>query len=236
MSPKASQPFRFKQFVIHHDRASMKAGTDAVLLGAWVNIDNASRILDIGTGTGVIALMLAQRTTPITLIDAVEIQQQDAEQAISNVSQSPWGSRVKVFHSSIQDFHPSHQFDLIVSNPPYFMNSLLPPSKNREAARHTNTLGQMTLIETASRLLKDEGRWAVILPTAEGDQLKNLAERKGWINVRATAFFSRDSKPQERWLLEFARKGTSTAATKLTLYDGDQWSAAYKELTKDFYL
>ena len=112
--------FRFKQFTVHDDQCQMKVGTDAVLLGAWVDTTNARSILDIGTGSGLIALMLAQRTLSGTFIDAVEPSARDADQARSNVSSSPWQNRMKIHQCTIQDFRPSHSYDLVVSNTPFF--------------------------------------------------------------------------------------------------------------------
>jgi tRNA1Val (adenine37-N6)-methyltransferase len=119
--------FRFKQFAVTDDRATMKVGTDAVLLGAWCPVGNANRILDIGTGSGVIALMLAQRSVAGAHIDAVELNTDDAQQAQANVQGSAWPSKVRVIHSAIQDHRPDAAYGLVVTNPPYFSNSLLPP-------------------------------------------------------------------------------------------------------------
>ena len=114
---KSGSHFHFKQFSVRHDRSTMKVGTDGVLLGAWVNVDDSKRILDIGTGSGVIALMLAQRTTSDVLIDAVEVESDDAAQAKENVLQSPWPRRIDVHHTPIQNFHSDECYDLIVSQP-----------------------------------------------------------------------------------------------------------------------
>src|SRR6478609_1594941 len=120
----------------------MKVGTDAVLLGAWVEVEKATRILDIGTGSAVIALMLAQRTSENTRIDALEPDREASEQAQANVLASPWNNRIIVHQTTLQEFHPSNNYDLVVSNPPYFVDSYLPPNANRKLARHNATLSQ----------------------------------------------------------------------------------------------
>jgi len=215
----------------------MKVGTDAVLLGSWVNISEAKRILDVGTGSGVIALMLAQRTTDTIQIDAIEIEENDAEQAKMNVLNSPWPSKIFVFNTSLQNFAPTLKYDLIVSNPPYFINSLLPPSSHRQRTRHTEQLTFEELITHSIRLLNPTGTLAIILPFQEGNSFKQLASKHELHLKRQLAFFSRKEKPQERWLFEFGLGSVETKEEKLILYDtGDIKSDNYINLTKDFYL
>lgn len=228
--------FRFKQFTIQHSTASMKVGTDGVLLGAWTDIESAQRILDVGTGTGVIALMLAQRTTPPVHIDALEISQNDYEQALFNVKDSPWPARIQVHRTSLQDYH-APPYDLIVSNPPFFIDSYKPPSANRAKARHTDTLPRADLLDHSQRLLHKTGTLNLILPETEGNQLLTLAKTKGWHCSRFCTFRSRATKPVERVLLELQQQPTPTQKGDLVLYkDRDQWSDAYCELTREFYL
>jgi len=235
-SKRQSNLFHFKKFSINHQRASQKVGTDAVLLGAWVNVSNTKRVLDVGTGSGVIALMLAQRSNENTVVDAVEIEKKGAEQALENVLQSPWPNKVLIHCTPIQEFEPDHKYDLIVSNPPYFVNSLLPPSINRAQARHTQSLSTEELIEHSLRLLQPNGRLAVILPVAEGNNFKAKASSQLYL-IRETAFFSRNEKPQERWLFEFSRIADEFTSDTLTLYDSaNKKTEAYINLTKDFYL
>lgn len=214
----------------------MKVGTDAVLLGAWVKVENAMRILDIGTGSGILSLMLAQRTGLQTQIDAVEILAEDANQAAENFIQSPWFAKIKVHHTAIQDFKAA-PYDLIVCNPPFFSNSLLPPSKKRKMARHTLSLTPHELIEHATRLLSLDGRLALILPVQEGENFKKLAMSSDLYCNRELAFYTRMNKPQERWLFEFSKNQCDIKHESLTLYGhGQNWSDDYKELTKSFYL
>lgn len=229
--------FRFKQFSLEDDRCAMKVGTDAVLLGAWVNVEGASLILDVGTGCGIIALMLAQRTAHDVMIEGIEVERTDAEQAQKNVTNSPWANRVNIHSVALQDFQSPAQFDLIVSNPPYFINSQLPPTAHRAQARHTQALSFEELIYHSLRLLNANGRLAVILPFEEGNLFQSLAEQQGLFPTIRLAFYSRQGKPQERWLLEFSKIKLPIKEEQLILHgDGESWSDDYKNLTRAFYL
>ena len=234
---KSNSYFHFKQFSVRHDRCAMKVGTDAVLLGAWVNVTNARTILDIGTGSGVIALMLAQRTTQSTIIESVEIEKDAADQAAENFLQSPWPSKLKVEHLAIQDYISADRFDLIVTNPPYFNKSLAAPDKRRHDVRHTSMLPYEELLSSVARLLSPEGRFNVILPYAEGKLFSEVALRYQLYCSRRYSFRSRREKPVERTLMEFTRTMRSLDEGEILLYDTElEWSADYQELTRDFYL
>jgi tRNA1Val (adenine37-N6)-methyltransferase len=229
--------FHFKQFSIRHDHSTMKVGTDGVLLGAWVNVEGCKRILDIGTGSGVIAVMLAQRTSPDTHIEGIEIEQRDAEQARENAAQSPWANRISIHHSSLQAFQPPERFDLVVSNPPYFNNSQKPPDKKRIAVRHTTLLPFPVLLDHAKKMMNARGRFAVVLPFNEGNEFILLANTVGLYCVRKDAFRTRKEKPVERWLLEFSTLPSNFSEGEILLYDaGLEWSSEYIRLTGDFYL
>lgn len=229
--------FRFKQFSLEDNRCAMKVGTDAVLLGAWVNVEGASRILDVGTGCGIIALMLAQRTANDVMIEGIEVERTDAEQAQENTNHSPWATRVTIHSVALQDFQSPAQFDLIVSNPPYFINSQLPPTAHRAQARHTQTLSFEELIYHSLRLLNANGRLAVILPFEEGNLFQSLAEQQGLFPTSRLAFYSRQGKPQERWLLEFSKIKLPIKEEQLILHgEGESWSDDYQNLTRAFYL
>lgn len=215
----------------------MKIGTDGVLLGAWVTIYPAKTVLDIGTGSGLIALMIAQRSEADVQIKAVEAEAEDARQASENISSSPWPAKTSVHHTRIQDFQSDHSFDLIVSNPPFFNNSLLPPSGKRKAARHTESLSYEALLLSAERLITTGGIFAVILPVKEGTVFISLAQFRGFYPKRQCAVYSRESKPQERWLVEFSRVPGPVMIEKLVLFaDGNERSPEYKKLTEVFYL
>ncbi len=209
----------------------MKVGTDAVVLGAWVNVDDANSILDIGTGCGVIALMLAQRTN--AFVDAVEIDQTSADQAAENFNNSPFAGRLRIHNVPVQDFEGS--YDLIVSNPPFFNNSLLPPATARQRARHTTSLSHEELVASATRLLAPGGRFAVIVPNAS-DELVEAAGRSGLHCCRMALVYPKQGK-LERWLLEFSWAGHKHDTETLVLTeDGQKRTKQYAALAGEFYL
>jgi tRNA1Val (adenine37-N6)-methyltransferase len=236
---KQVRDFRFKQFTVSQERSTHKVGTDGVLLGAWVSVNNCKNILEIGTGSGVIALMLAQRTGGEVMIDAVEIQHEDARQAQENVTKSLWQEKISVHETAIQDFSSTIQYDVIVSNPPYFVNSWLPPNEQRTKVRHTSTLSFIELLQAVIKNLTITGLFALILPYTEAMQFIQLAESVGLHLVRQCAFKSRNHKPVERVLMEFSHVSCPLTSEHLVLYkneNGEEWSDEYKQLTKDFYL
>ncbi len=161
--------FRFKQFAVINDRTAMKVGTDGVLLGAWCPVEGARQVLDVGTGCGVIALMIAQRNAT-AIIDAIDIDHDAIEEASLNFNHSPWGDRLTAIECDFNTMAEGKTYDLIVSNPPYFTNGVLPTGDARTTARHTGTLNYHQLIEVAARLLSDDGSLAIITPIeAEGE-------------------------------------------------------------------
>ncbi len=215
----------------------MKVGTDAVMLGAWVNVKGAKRILDIGTGCGIIALMLAQRTKEDVNIEGIEIEEQSAKQAEDNLLETRWCNRALMHHYSLQTFRSAFKYDLIVSNPPYFNNSQLPPKAHRAKARHTDSLSYQELLHHSIRLLKTKGRLAVILPFEEGKIFLSLAKEAGLYLNRQMSFYSRKEKPQERGLFELSFYPEEIKEETLVLHgEGESWSEDYKRLTKEFYL
>jgi tRNA1Val (adenine37-N6)-methyltransferase len=198
---------------------------------------NAERILDIGAGSGVIALMLAQRSNERAHIDAVEIEQQDAQQALENVEHSPWPHKISIHKTPIQEFFPPQGYDLIISNPPYFVNSFEPPDQRRHQTRHTVSLSFSDLLFSVKRLLKPEGAFNVILPYTEGLHFTDLAAQCGLHCSRKWSFRTRAGKRVERWLMEFTYAATSPENGEVLLYQaGSEWSDGYKQLTRDFYL
>ena len=234
---KSGKYFQFKQFNVHHDRCTMKVGTDGVLLGAWTTVGQAKSILDIGTGSGVIALMLAQRSGKDTSIDAVEVEAQDAAQALENVSGSPWPEKIKIHHTPIQQFASGGTYDLIVSNPPYFINSQQPPDAKRLQARHTVVLNYADLLQAVKKHLDPTGTFNIVLPFTEGLQFIDLAKAFSLHCSRQWSFRTRKEKPIERWLLEFSREEKIVNMGEILLYDqGTNWSPEYRHLTKEFYL
>lgn len=228
--------FSFKQFTIRHDRCAMKVGTDGVLLGAWTDVTHSHRILDIGTGTGVIALMLAQRC-PEAQITAIDIDAEAVEQACENVSASPWKERVEVCRQDICTYMDSLLFDTIVSNPPYFIDSLKCPDGQRNTARHTDTLDADRLIGKVSELLTPEGRFSLILPAEQTDDLLRIAAGKGLYPSRHTWVITRPGLDPKRVLMEFRKTIQGCHKDKLVIeLDRHVYSEDYIALTKEFYL
>ena len=214
----------------------MKVGTDGVLLGAWANIGNASRILDIGTGSGLIALMLAQRSHGSATIDAVEIDSDAFDQAYENVAGSNWSNKIKVFNSSIQEFKPSHDYHLIVCNPPYFVNSLKPLDEKRTKARHTTDLSFHDLILSTKRLLHPEGIFCVVLPSTQSTAFIQLAAKSNLFCSKKHFVKATSSKPSQRLLIEFTNNVQTLEERELILQEADGiWTKAYLVLVSPFY-
>ena len=229
--------FKFKLFTVCDDRATMKVGTDAVLLGAWVDISLTKNILDIGTGSGIIALMMGQRTGPDVKIDAVELLEQDAMQASENISASPWPEKISVSNTSLQEFFPERRYDRIICNPPYFSKSLLPPTDKRSKVRHDTTLTSDELLAAIDRLLSPAGKFCLILPVVESEVFMQKANSKNLFLHHVTKFFSRHGKAQERTLMEFGFTSAPLREDSLILYQSkNQWTTEYRKLTQDFYL
>ena len=233
----SSSSFTFKQFVVHQDVCAMKVGTDAVLIGSWVMGKDAKNILDIGTGTGIIALMLAQKTW--ALVDAIDIDENAVMQAQSNVSNSPWNDRVRVIHQSLQAFcvHPMQKYDLIVSNPPYFDETFKPAEEGRNKARHTDHLSFEELATGVRELLSDAGKFYVILPLTEGTLFIEKMKVEGLFLNEVISVRPKQDKPVKRLLMQFSMHRKPLVSAELIVHKDDQnYSEEYIELTKDFYL
>ena len=228
--------FTFKQFTIRHDRCAMKVGTDGVLLGAWTDVNHSQRMLDIGTGTGLIALMLAQRC-PQASITAIDIDTDAVGQAQENVLLSPWSDRVEVKLQDICKYLTDKHFDTIVSNPPYFIDSLKCPDNQRNTARHTDTLDAERLLESVSRLLTDDGRFSIILPAEQTDLLIQTAYTQGLYPSRKTTVITRPGLSPKRILMEFQKTKEAFQPDELIIeLERHVYSEGYIALTKDFYL
>ena len=235
--------FRFKQFFINDDRCAMKVGTDGVLLGAWTPTDNSQKptanILDIGTGCGLVALMLAQRC-PEAHIDAIDIDEAAVEQAKENIAASPFNHQISAYHSSLQNWD-NYEYNLIVSNPPYFKNSLKNPGKGRQTARHTDTLSYEELLQHSARLLTQNGMLALILPAEAETEVREQATTFQLTLTHLTRVYSKESKPARRVLMAFAKtietQNSRTLEDSLVLEDDKGGrSRPYQELCKEFYL
>ena len=229
--------FQFKQFTVRHDKCAMKVGTDGVLLGAWAPVQDVKRILDVGAGSGLISLQLAQRN-PEAVITSVEIDPAAAAQAQENIQSSPWSNRMEVVCCDFRKYHPEDKFDLIVSNPPYFVDSLQSPDPGRNAGRHTVSLSYGELIEGVLALLAERGLFAVILPVHEGAVFEQMALERGLHVVRKLQVQTKPDVPAKRVLMEFARCQAPLRFATLVMETGrpQEYSEAYRGLTRDFYL
>ncbi len=232
-----SNQFQFKKFTILQNRCAMKVGTDGVLLGAWTNTNNTQKILDIGTGTGLIALMLAQRSQAI--IDAVEIDQDSAIQARENVENSPWKDRIKIHHAAIQDYenYAQKQYNLIVSNPPFFENASKSSRPARTRARHTDYLSQADLLQITEQLLDSAGRLAVIYPCEEAEKFQKKAENFGLFCHRKLSVQPNQNRPLKRILMEFSPHKLPTQESAIAIESSRHvYTPEFITLIQDFYL
>ena len=228
--------FRFKDFSIEQNEASCKVGTDGVLLGAWADVAKAKRILDIGSGTGLIALMAAQRN-PKAMIDAVEIDRQAIEQASRNLAASPWKERIRLIGGDFLSLDLDSEYDLIVSNPPFFEDSLKSPNERRNKARHSDSMPHSELVKRAAKLL-DKGIFSLILPFEATEKFIREANKADLFLRRRLNVAPYPSKVYNRTLLEFSRTELAIDSNELYIReaaDGD-YTSAYRSLTCDFYL
>ncbi len=232
------EAFHFKQFTINQDRCAMKVGTDGVLLGAWVNPNGAARILDIGTGTGLIALMLAQKSSAV--IDGIDIDYDAFAQANENVKHSNWKSRINIFHTSLQEFSSGseYKYDLIVSNPPFFADAYKAGTEARCIARHTDeTLSFDDLINGVKNLLQDAGKFYVILPFKEGNCFIEKAAANNLFVQKLTRVKTKIEKHEKRLMIEFGLEKRSPIEDDIVIQEQDlSFTKEYIELTKDYYL
>ncbi len=227
--------FSFKQFTVYHDRCAMKVGTDGVLLGAWTDVASAHNILDIGTGTGLVSLMMAQRCN--ARIRAVDIDADAVEQARENVAASPWKDRIEVELQDICHFTSETLFDVVVSNPPYFVDSMKCPDGQRNIARHTDNLDFDKLAESAVRLLHPEGVFSVIIPTDSKDFFLTVAARYGLHLSHQTLIHTTPGADPKRVLLAFKFSVDKCVTDYLTIeLSRHVYSEEYIALTKEFYL
>lgn len=233
------EPFKFKQFEIHQDKCAMKVGTDGVLLGAWADVSNTKRILDIGAGTGLIAIMLGQRTED-AIVHAVEIDDVAFDQAKQNMALAPWKDRLDVFHLAIQEYANSAEpeYDLIVSNPPFFSGGTFSHNQDRNSVRHTIKLPHNDLLTAVRKLLAADGKFCVILPFIEGLRFKEMASTYKFYCTKVTNVKPKADKAVERLLLQFERQPKETIEDELIIQNEgrNDWTTEYVGLTGEFYL
>lgn len=238
--------FRFKQFSCQHYGSSMRIGVDAVLLGAWAKVDGG-RVLDVGTGCGVIALMCAQRNTD-AIIDAIDTDAASVEEASTNFTASPWADRLHVFHENYLNFKPGYRYDRIVSNPPYFNSGVDSEVSVRMHARHEGDLSPMTLLLRSRELLSPTGTVSMIVPYLRADEIIADAASAGFTLICRLDVRGNASAPLKRSLLEFSLKDyceNICSGNYNNLYKEDLLTleisstvptADYKNLCKEFYL
>lgn len=234
-----NEPFKFKQFTIEQDRCAMKIGTDGVLLGAWVSLkNNPFSILDIGAGTGIIALQLAQRSHA-EMIDALEIDENAYEQCVDNFENSQWGDRLFCYHTSLEEFveEIEDKYDLIISNPPFYSEDYKTSNEIRDIARFNDALPFDELIESASLLLSDEGVFAVIIPRKEEENFIKMALEVNLFPNRICRVRGTESSEEKRSMLEFSFEKISPKIENLTIETSrHNYTEDYKNLVQDFYL
>ncbi|MCK9617449.1 MAG: methyltransferase [Lentimicrobiaceae bacterium] len=229
--------FHFKQFAVEHDKSTMKVGTDAVLLGAWANVSHAGPILEIGTGCGIISLMLAQRFN--ALVTAIDIDFLSVQQAIANVVSSKWHQKITVIHTSLQEFTNSQPglFDAVVCNPPFFNQSLKASTYRKNLARHNDNLPPEELFNAVNQLLSPEGLFSVIAPIEIFSLFEQKALLNNFVTTRKTEIIPKEGKRTSRVLLEFSKKKRVSTENHLTILTiDDKYTNEYISLTKDFYL
>ncbi|WP_231897915.1 tRNA1(Val) (adenine(37)-N6)-methyltransferase [Vibrio tapetis] len=230
-----TKDFNFKQFSIYGGMSGMPVSTDGILLGAWSTIEKSENILDIGTGTGLLSLMCAQRNQQAK-ITAIELDDHAYEAATHNFSHSPWQERLCLKHQNILTWQPEVTFDHIICNPPYFNHGEQARLQQRAAARHTDTLPHDKLLLKAWGLLSVEGRASFILPKMEGDQFIQLATSQGWSLTRYCEVKTSTRKPVSRLLFELSKKPSETLINELVIHTKEQYSDDFISLTHDFYL
>lgn len=232
--------FQFKQFAVNQDKTAMKIGTDGVLLGAWCPVDNKPfSVLDIGAGTGILSLMLAQRSNA-EQIDALEIDEDAYEQCVENFEASPWADRLFCFHAGLDEFieEPEEQYDLIISNPPFYSEDYKTQNQSRDLARFQDALPFEELVEAAALLLSENGVFAVIIPFKEEARFIELCAQAELFPVKVTRVKGSHTTPIVRTLLAFKRYELAVLEADVLVIEINrhEYTDAYINLTKDFYL
>lgn len=229
--------FDFRRFTIRHDRCAMKVGTDGVLLGAWAAVDARRRTIDAGCGSGLIAIMLAQRGA--AEVTGLEIDAPSAQQAEENVAASPYAANVGIVCGDILDYSPSKLFGNFVSNPPFFTEDTMSPNAARAAARSASVLTHAALVAAADRLLMPDGWFQIVVPHSAASEIQALCTLRGFSLLRRTDVLTKEGKQPKRTLLHFVKNPEPTRPVRdvLALLDNEgKRSEEYRRLTADFYL
>ena len=226
--------FQFKQFRVEQDKCAMKVTTEGCILGAWVNVRDTGRVLDIGGGTGLLSLMLAQKSQ--AKIDTVEIDTKAFQQSQSNFQQSPWANRLSIHHGRIQDFKPNRKYDYIISNPPFFSNHLKAKSGQFNVAAHSEALSQDDLVEVTCRLLDQDGNATFIFPSYEADQFLKLALKNNLYLKSELVILNRAGDSPFRKIKTFGFQKVKNSSTHLIIREGNDYSRDFVSLLKDYYL
>lgn len=233
------KPFQFKQFAVQQDKTAMKVGTDGVLLGAWANLDfNPNSILDIGAGTGLIALMMAQRSDAET-IDAIELNDAAYEQSVENFENSDWGDRLFCYHASLAEFTDEidEKYDFIISNPPFYRSTYKELSEERAMARHSESLTYADLLESTSKLLSKNGNCAFIIPFEEEKNFLKIAQENQLYPNRITRVRGAVDTAVKRSLVQLSFQETEAFLNELTLeLSRHNYTEEYKNIVEDFYV
>lgn len=228
--------FRFKQFVLCQEQSAMKVGTDGILLGAWCDCSAAKHILDVGTGTGIIALMVAQRNAE-AVVDAVEIDDISSREAQDNFMSSPWKDRLNLSCCDFSDFRGEGRYDLIVSNPPFFLTGQSSPNSRRATARHAGSLPYSLLFFKSKVMLSPHGRIAIIYPSDSKDEVEFYAGEADLWMKRRCAVRSYDGGRIIRYMWEFTPSQVQLEESELTIYSEiNHYSEDFRNLTREFYL
>lgn len=234
----SGKPFQFKQFTVAQDKAAMQVGTDGVLLGAWVDVQNAYSILDVGSGTGLIALLCAQRSSA-TIIDAIELEENAYLQAVENFEQSNWNDRLFCYHTSFQQFYKEieEEYDVIVSNPPFYTSTFKNLEEKRALARHVENLPYKDLLLGTSKLLAEKGVAAFIIPFTEESSFLQLATTYNLYANKITRVRGTKNSEIKRSLLQLSFQKTEIEISELIIETTrHNYTPEYTSLVKDFYL
>lgn len=228
--------FHFKQFDVSHGQSAQKVTTDSVLLGSWFEVGRASgRVLDVGTGSGLLALMVAQRWEN-ALVTAIELDNESAEECRLNFANSPWASRLKLVEGDFVDWSTEQRFDLIISNPPYFNEDTLSNSQQRNVARHETSLNVDSLLRKGSSLLASGGSIVVVCPWKERSRLLSDSEILGFGKIRECKVITVEGREPALGLFQIWAKGDGRSSETITIRDtSNNYTQEYKELTNDFY-